>query len=84
MRSNYVKCDTCKQAVHENAFEVHRQDKKCTSITLLFRYDVNKGLILIGIEHIFLPLNLFNVFLIFNCFINIYTHYIIYTFENLN
>jgi len=39
MKSNYVKCDTCKQAVHENAFENHRQDKKCTSITLLFRYD---------------------------------------------
>ncbi|XP_024891189.1 centrosomal protein of 104 kDa isoform X1 [Temnothorax curvispinosus] len=30
MRSNYVKCDTCKQAVNENAFENHRQDKKCT------------------------------------------------------
>lgn len=32
MRSNYVKCDTCKQAVHEGAFENHRQDKKCTSM----------------------------------------------------
>jgi len=32
MRSNYVKCETCKQAVHENTFENHRQDKKCTSM----------------------------------------------------
>lgn len=39
MRSKYVKCDTCKQAVNENAFENHRQDKKCTSIILLFRDD---------------------------------------------
>lgn len=40
MRSNYVKCDTCKQAVNENAFDNHRQDKKCTSITLLFWHDM--------------------------------------------
>lgn len=32
MRSNYVKCETCKQAVHENTFENHRKDKKCTSM----------------------------------------------------
>ncbi|XP_031367191.1 centrosomal protein of 104 kDa isoform X2 [Apis dorsata] len=30
MRSNYVKCDTCKQAIHENSFEEHRKDNKCT------------------------------------------------------
>ncbi|CAD1475959.1 unnamed protein product, partial [Heterotrigona itama] len=30
MRSNYVKCDICKQAIHENSFEEHRKDSKCT------------------------------------------------------
>lgn len=32
MRSNYVKCDTCKQAIHENSFEEHRKDNKCTKL----------------------------------------------------
>lgn len=34
MRSNYVKCEKCKQTMHENTFEEHRQNKKCTSMQL--------------------------------------------------
>ncbi|XP_015591563.1 centrosomal protein of 104 kDa isoform X2 [Cephus cinctus] len=30
MRSNYVKCDTCKQAMHERTFKEHAKDEKCT------------------------------------------------------
>ncbi|XP_076374958.1 centrosomal protein of 104 kDa isoform X1 [Megalopta genalis] len=30
MRSNYVKCETCKLAIHENSFNEHRKSNKCT------------------------------------------------------
>ena len=32
MRSNYDKCDICKQAIHEDSFEEHRKSSKCTSM----------------------------------------------------
>lgn len=46
MRSNYVKCDTCKQAIHENSFEEHRKDNKCTSMQFdREQDDINKYII---------------------------------------
>ncbi|XP_034174442.1 centrosomal protein of 104 kDa isoform X2 [Osmia lignaria lignaria] len=30
MRSNYVKCDTCRLAINEHSYEEHRKDNKCT------------------------------------------------------
>lgn len=31
-RNNYVKCNTCKQAVVEKCFPEHLKDDKCTSM----------------------------------------------------
>lgn len=39
-RNNYVKCDTCRQAILEKSFIDHSKDDRCTSMYIFFFNDL--------------------------------------------